>query len=403
MDMWTRRPIGKSKVQGEIRRFLYSTVSTRISRRQLFRRVLALGTVFGAFSLSGCRFDSGSDGELGGVLNFIGYDGEEGRNVARPFLEANGIKMQATFMGSADEALTKFMTGGRGLMDIVASNKDFIRALLASEIEFFQPLDMDRIPNAGGLFPAFKEAPWLIRDGQIFAVPLIWGDEPCVYNPQKWDGVPPKYTDFADPRCTGELVFLNDPFGNIWLFAKSLGMPQPNRLTQEELDEVLRAMLTVKPNIVAFGASLGDMVDIMIRGDASMGIGGWAFQTIIAAEKGVELRVATPAIDGTFFWCDAYSLAVDAPNRENAYAFINFMISPEANAAIATELGSGATVEKAFELMDEKTRGLFPYDTVKRPDGGILNTQIVIPPQEDEGEIVGASKWAKAWEIFRLS
>ena len=235
--------------------------------------------------------------------------------------------MQATFQSSADEALTKFQTGGRGAMDIIASNKDFVRAVLASDVEFLQPLDMRRIPNAAGLFPAFKNAPWTTRRGQTFAIPLIWGDEPCIYNPKKWDGMPPKYTDFADPKYKGELVFLNDPFSNIWLFATSTRMPQPNRLTQKQLDEVVAAMLTVKPNIVAFGASLGDMVDIMIRGDASIGIGGWAFQTIIAARKGVELVSASPALDGTFFWCDAYSIALDAPNPDNAYAFINFMMS----------------------------------------------------------------------------
>jgi spermidine/putrescine-binding protein len=288
-------------------------------------------------------------------------------------------------------------------MDIVASNKDFHRAILASDVEFLLPLDMSRIPNAAGLFPAFKNAPWVTRDGKTFAIPLIWGDEPCVYNPKRWGGVPPKYTDFAAAKYKGELVFLNDPYGNIWLFATSLGMPQPHRLTQKQLDQVIAAMLTVKPNIVAFGASLGDMADIMIRGDASMGVGGWAYQKIIAAEKGVELAVASPAVDGTFFWSDAYAIALDAPNLANAYSFINYMMLPESNAAIASELGSGATVEKAVDLMDAKSRSLYSYDTVRQPGGGVLNTQIVVPPQEDDGEIVGAAKWAKAWEAFKLT
>ena len=379
-----------------------------INRRRFLRAAGHLTlTVAGSWFLGSCRSPrtaapGSAEGELGGVLNFLGYDGEEGGNVAKAFLESNGIKMQATFQSSADEALTKFQTGGRGSMDIIASNKDFLRAVLASEVEFLQPLDLRRIPNAAGLFPAFKNAPWTTRRGQTFALPLIWGDEPCIYNPKKWDGVPPKYTDFAHPKYKGELVFLNDPFSNIWLYATSLKMPQPHRLTQKELDEVMAALLTVKPNIVAFGASLGDMVDIMIRGDASIGIAGWAFQTIIAARKEIELVAASPAEDGTFFWCDAYSIALDAPNPDNAYAFINFMMSAPSNAAIATELGSGATIEKAWDLLDPKSRILFPYDTVRDSTGGILNSQIIIPPQQDEGEVVGAAKWAKAWERFRL-
>ena len=372
----------------------------RVSRRGFMQTAGAAGSL----AALGCRSPGPSAGrKTGGTLNFFGYDGEEGRNVARGFLESQGIKMQATFQGSADEALTRFRTGGRGSMDIVALNKDFVRTVLASGVEFLQPLDMSRLPHAQGLFPAFQNAPWLTRHGSTYAIPLIWGDEPCIYNPKKWPGLPARYTGFADPKYRGELVLLNDPYTNIWLFAVSLGMPQPQRLTQKQLDQVIAAMLAVKPNIVSFGASLGDMVDVIIRGDASIGIGGWAFQTVIAAQKGVELVAASPATDGTFYWCDAYAIAMDAPNLDNAYAFIDFMMQPRNNAALAAELGSGATVEAAVPLMEEKVRRLHQYEIVQRPDGGILNTQIVIPPAQDEGEIVGAPKWSQAWERFKLS
>jgi spermidine/putrescine transport system substrate-binding protein len=395
-----------------MRDFSDSNLSSNVSRRDFLTRAGDLTSLtmicpwlLAAFeaACTSAPNTSAARNKVGGVLNFFGYDGEEGTNIAKPFLESRGIKMQATFQSSSDESLTRFRTGGRGTMDIIAANKDFQRAILASDTEFLLPLDMGRIPNAAGLFPAFKNAPWLTRGGETFAIPLIWGDGPCIYNPKKWGGVPPKYTDFSHPKYKGELVLLNDPYGNIWLFATSIGMPQPHRLTQKELDQVITAMLAVKPNIVAFGSSLGDMVDIMIRGDASMGLGGWAFQKAIAAKKGVRLELASPAIDGTFFWSDAYSIARDAPNLANAYAFIDFMMLPESNAALASELGSAATIEKAVGLMDEKSRNLYRYETVLRPDGGILNTQIVLPPQEDDGSVVGAAKWSKAWEEFKLS
>jgi len=341
--------------------------------------------------------------ELGGDLNYFGWDGEHGANVAKAFLEENGIKLQAQFQVSGDEALTRFNTGGRGTIDLLTPNKDFQRAILEAGTELFAPLDMARIPNAAGLFPAFKNASWLMKDGNTYGVPLIWGDQPCIYNPAKWDGVPAKYTDFADPKFNGELVIMDDPFCYIWLFAKSLGAAEPHRLTQEQLDKTIEALLTVKPNIVTIGASFADMADVMVRGDASMGPGGWAYQAMIGKEKGVDLTVGTPATDGTYYWEDAYSIALDAPNADNAYAFINFMVTPEANAAIATELGSGCTVEKAFELMDPALTGIYPYDVVRKPDGGILNTQVVFPPQEAEGDILPASAWIEAWQAFKLA
>lgn len=393
-------------MDGFARSVLQSRLSADMNRRTFLRGAggtTVLAVVGPSALLAACQGGPAAGGELGGPLNFIGYEGEEASNVAAPFFEEHGITMQPSFVGAADEALTRFQTGGRGEMDLMAANKDFQRAVLDAGTEFMMPLDLERIPNAKGLWPAFKAAPWVVRDGTYYTIPIIWGDEPCIYDPRKWDGVPAKYTEFADPKYKGELVYLDDPFGNIWLYATTLGFPEPNRLTQDQLDQVVAELLKVKPNIVAFGASLGDMVDIMVRGEASMGIGGWAGQITMAREKGVELVVESPSVDGTFFWCDSYAVALDAPNLDNAYAFIDYMMSPEPNAAIASELGSACTIEAAFEHMSEADQAAFPYNVVRAADGGVLNTQIVVPPQEDDGEIKGAAAWSKAWETFKLS
>jgi spermidine/putrescine transport system substrate-binding protein len=369
-----------------------------LSRRRFLQGAAGLATV----TMLGVP-DPGRAQQLGGELNYFGWDGEHGANVAKDFLAQNNIKMNATFQASGDEALTRFNTGGRGTIDLLTPNKDFQRTILTSGIELFQPLDMSRIPNAAGLFPAFKNAPWLMKDGQVYGVPLIWGDEPCVYDPKKWDAMPAKYTDFADPKYKGELVLMDDPFANIWLFAKSIGVENPSRLTAEQLQKTIDALLTIKPNVVTIGTTFADVADVLVRGDGSIGIGGWAYQAMIAKEKGVELHVGSPSVDGTYYWEDAYAIAVDAPNVDNAYAFIDFMTSAESNAALATELGSACTVEKAFELMDPALRDLYPYEVVREPSGGILGTQVVFPPAETEGDIVGSPAWVEAWQAFKIS
>ncbi len=339
--------------------------------------------------------------KLGGTLNFIGYDGEDAKDVAKPFLQANGITVKPTFIADAFEPLTKFKTGGRGQLDLISDNKDFQRAVLAAGQDLYQPLDLSRIPNAAGLWPAFLQAPWLTKGGQMYGIPLIWGDEPCVYNPKKWPGVPAKYTDFADPKYKGELVLVDDPIANTWLWAKSLGFPEPNRLTQAQLDQTVASMRLVKPNVVTLATTLGDQADVLIRGDASIAIGGWSYQIVLAQAKGVTLASASPATDGTYYWSDAYGIALGSPNVDNAYAFIDYMMSPASSAAIATGLGSGCTIAKAFDALDAANQKLYNYDIVRQP-GGILATQVVSPPQNDDGDIVGQPKWAKAWDAFKL-
>lgn len=339
---------------------------------------------------------------LGGALNFIGYPGEDAANVAKPFFEKNGITMNPSFIASPDEVLTKFKTGGKGEMDLIANNKDFQRNMVQSGTELYAPLDLSKIPNQAGLFPIFQKGDWVYKDGNTYGVPVIWGDEPCTFT-SKWQGPPAKYTDFADPKWAGELCMVDDPVANTWLWAKSLGNADPSRLTQAQLDAAIEAMTKTKPNIVAFAKNLGDQADILVRGDASMAIGGWAYQIVLAKEKGVELKAASPSTDGTYYWSDAYGIAVDAPHPDNAYAFINFMVSPESNAAIATELGSAVTVVAAVDKLDPATRSLYDYKIVEDPTGGVLASQEVSPPAKAQGDIVGLPEWLKAWEAFKLA
>lgn len=385
------------------RSVLAAKLNQPVSRRVFVGGASGLAAL-GILNLAACAPTPApsADGELGGTLNFFGFDGEDGAEVAKPFLEENGITMQASFQSALDEALTRFNTGGRGSMDILTPNKDFQNAVLESGTELFQPLDLSLIPNASGLFPAFQDAPWLSRDGETYGIPLIWGNTPCVYSPSAWDGVPDRYTDFSDEKWAGQLAMLDDPFGIIWMWATSLGFPQPHLLTADQLQQVVDALLEVKPNIVTFCASYGDMGDILVRGDATMAIGGWAYLISIAAEKGVELAAAAPKVDGAGYWSDAYAIAVDAPNLANAYGFINYMMSPESNAALATALGSGCTIEAALPLMPEEMQDSYPYDNVRESGGGILGKQTVMPPQEPDGDIVGAAAWAEAWQQFKL-
>jgi spermidine/putrescine-binding protein len=382
---------------------LKQVLDTRLNRPMHRRRFIQGAAGLTTLTVLGAGGSAFGEEKLGGPLNFFGYDGEQGASVAKEFLEKNNIQLNAAFAGAADETLTRFKTGGRGSMDIMTMNKDFQRSVIDAKVELFQPLDLARIPNAAGLFAGFKDASWLVRDGKTYGVPMIWGDEPCIWNPAKWQGVPDRYTDFADPKYKGEIVLLDDPFGNIWLFAKSVGVKDPSRLTKADLDKAVAAMMTIKPNVAAIGASLGDMADIMIRGDASMGLGGWAYQTIIAKQKGVTLVVGSPAVDDRFFWSDAYTIAIDAPNLANAYGLINFITSPEANAALATELGSGCTVEKAYDLLSEDMKTLYDYSHVRAPGAGILGSQTVVPKQEAEGDFVGAQAWVEAWQAFKVA
>lgn len=146
-----------------VKGILNAKFTADVTRRHFVQGASGLATLAALPSLASA--------EVGGPLNYFGWDGEHGANVAKEFLASNNIQYQPSFQSSGDEALTRFNTGGRGTIDLLTPNKDFQKTILAAGVELFQPLDMARIPNAAGLFQAFREAPWLIKDGQVYGVP----------------------------------------------------------------------------------------------------------------------------------------------------------------------------------------------------------------------------------------
>jgi len=73
-----------------VRSVLDSRLNLPVSRRRLIQGAAGLATLTVLGAPGGGAL---ADGMLGGTLNFLGYDGEQGANVGKKFLDTNGIKL----------------------------------------------------------------------------------------------------------------------------------------------------------------------------------------------------------------------------------------------------------------------------------------------------------------------
>ncbi len=76
-----------------------------------------------------------------------------------------------------------------------------------------------------------------------------------------------------------------------------------------------------------------EYINALANGDVCLVIGysGDVLQAKKRAEEaknGVEVAYAIPK-EGALMWFDSMVIPSDAPNKDNAYAFINFMLRPE--------------------------------------------------------------------------
>lgn len=378
----------------------------RLSRRALLRRMGALAVTLTAGSelleLTG-RAAAATD-TVGGTLNFLGISGEDGSKVAAPFLKKNHVKLNAQYAVDLDSELTKLATGGTSQFDVLTIPKD--TAPTAEQLGFVQPLDLSRLPNFHQLFPALQKAPWVTDGKHTYGFPLIWGSEPCVFNPKVWKSMPPKYTDFSDPKFKGALNTLDEPYGNQWLVARSLRLGkngQYNMLTQAQLNKVHDAWKAIKPNIKSLAQTYGDQTDLLVRGETSIALNSWQALLAFAKPKGVTLAYGNPADDGTYYWSDTYFMTSHTSNPDTVYAYLQYMTTPASMAAMATTLQSGATMAKAVRLLKPHSISAgYEYPLVEHT----LNSnfrKVILPPKSNQGDIVGQAAWVKSWEEVKAS
>ena len=378
----------------------------RLTRRTFLARAggAVLAASGGVTLLAGWSNGTSGVANVGGQLVFVGVDGEDARAIAQPFLKKNHVTLKVSYIADNDTLLTKLRTGGDHQFDVMTIPKDSAPREMA--LGFVQPLALTS-PSFKGLFPGLQKAPWIMSGGTIYGFPLIWGSEPCVYNPKKFNGLPPKYTDFADKKYARSLTTIDEPYGNQWLVAKSLGFGHNgnhNQLTQTQLNKVRDAWIELKKNVVSMTAAFGDQTDLLVRGEASIALNSWQAVVQFAKAKGVTLKYGTPADDGTYYWSDSYFIASHAPNPDTARAYISYMTSPENNARVADSLQSACTVAQAVKHLPSNSisRG-YDYSVVKSAPmhGDIVRT--ILPPETNQGAIVGKAAWVKSWEQVKAS
>ena len=53
--------------------------------------------------------------------------------------------------------------------------------------------------------------------------------------------------------------------------------------------------------------------------------------------------------------------------------------------------------------MAQEDRVPYDYSIAQQARGGILATQVLVPPSNDDGDVIGMTKWVKARETFTFA
>jgi spermidine/putrescine transport system substrate-binding protein len=369
-----------------------------IQRRTfLLRAAGAAVAASGAGSLlaaCGSGGESTGGGGVGGNITMLSWEGYRGKGVVDPWLSQKQISITENLLASNEEVLTKLKAGGIGNVSLATPNVAYVPQLVAADT--LQPIDVERIPNLKQMIPAIdataRESAEI--DGELYAIPYMWGFDGMVYNAAEVKQAPKSWKDVLKPELKDKILMISGAFPNFEIWPRVLGF-DPATLTQDQLDQVVDFLIDLKKTqtrIVTGDQS--QMAALLSSGDVLMtGSGCWVGLPSIAPEGGDELAFTMPEEGGGTTWIDTWVIPKDAPNLDTVYAYLNEMVSASVQAKQADALGMATSNEVAAGQVSKENKERYDYASAEI---GTELAPLFRFPEEGKGYTT-SEDWNDAW------
>ena len=278
------------------------------------------------------------------VLNVYNWDTYIGSETISQFTEATGIKVRYDLFASNDEMFAKLREGNPGYDVVFATNNWVEKMIVAGMLD---EMDHSQLPNFKNLDAKFADPAF---DPQCaHSIPYFWGTIGIGY--RKGDNDPTKWADlFGEKHLDEKMSVLNDSY-TLRCAMKYLGY-SVNTKDEKEIDAAAQVLIQAKPWIKAFAPDTGQ--DLLISGEVDMCL-EWSGDILQVMAEDEELNYVLPE-EGSVLWTDSMLVPKGAPNRGNAFKFINFILDAKVGAEIASEVKYASPNAAAKELLPAEDR-----------------------------------------------
>lgn len=261
------------------------------------------------------------------------------------FTAETGITVTMDTFDSNEAMLASLKAGGMGTYDVAVPG-DYMVAIMAAE-GLLDTIAEGELANMGNIAPEWSNPAF--DPGRAHSIPYQWGSTAFAVDTAIYSG-DINTTDllFNPPAELSGQINVLDSQGEVMALA-SLHMGIPQCSTDREQLIALNDMLQqAKQHWASFNSDTAR--EVLVSGDAAVGMiyDGFAAK---AREERATVQYAFPT-QGYVVWMDNVVLLNDAPNRDSALAFMDFMLEPENIAAVSNYARYGLGVTGAEEFLD---------------------------------------------------
>jgi putative spermidine/putrescine transport system substrate-binding protein len=289
------------------------------------------------------------------ILAWPGYaeDGSTDKAVdwVTPFEQETGCQVDVKTFNTSDEAVTLMDSGG---YDVVSASGDAsLRLIAAGQVE---PVNTDLVPNYADVYDFLKERDWNSVDGQMYGIPhgyganlLMWRTDVVKPAPTDWSVVFDQSGPYAGKVTAYDSpIYIADAALYLMNTQPALGIENPYSLDDEQLAAAVELLKEQRQNVGEYWSEYLKEIQAFTSGDSVVGT-TWQVIANLAQADNVPVEAILPE-QGSTGWSDTWMVATDSESKNCAYAWMNHIVSPETNAAVAEWFGESPANSKACDF-----------------------------------------------------
>jgi spermidine/putrescine-binding protein len=344
--------------------------------------IVLLLALAGVFGLTGCKK---SDSSTLYVYNWGEYIDPE---VIDMFEEETGIKVKYDDFVQNEDMYPVIQTGS-AKYDVVCPSDYMIQKMIKEGL--LQEINYDNVPNISNIDPTYLKSAEEFDPGNKYSVPYCWGTVGILYNKSmikadidSWAALFDK--DFMKANgYDGEVLMIDSVRDALGIALVYLGYSL-NSTNEAEIEEAKNLLKEQFPMVDAY--VVDQVRDKMIGGENPIGV-IYSGEAIYTQRENPDLEYVVPK-EGSNVWIDGWVIPKNAPNKEYAEKWIDFMCRPDIalkNFEYITYSTPNAAAREMIEDQDIKN------STIAFPEPSVLERCKTFQYLGEKTETLYLNKW----------
>ncbi len=323
------------------------------------------------------------------VLNLYIWSDYLAANTLSDFEKQTGIKVNVSYFDTNETLETKLLAGSSGFDVVVPTASYFERQIKAG---VYLTLDKSKLPNLKNMDPQLMAKVAMHDPDNAHGIIYTWGTNGIGYNEKMIKALMPdapldSWRMVFDPAVASKVAkcgisVLDSPAEMMRAVYSYLGK-DPNSQSADDLVLAEAVLTKIRPYIRNINSS--EYIEALANGDLCLAVGynGDVMQArdrARDANKGIEIKYFVPK-EGSILWFDMLAIPKDAPHPDSAYAYLNYIMTPQVMADISNFKRYANANQASQALVQASVRddpGIYPPPEVRQR----LPVQLMDSPEQ---------------------